>query len=145
MIQEAVEMELQASLDRLKVDMASQTKRIAETEQRISNVEDEHLEHLVRIQTLETNLTLMAEKLDDLKDRSRGNNLRIMGIPESIKTADLFRICKQDIPKALRIDKDCTAEGAHQLGALQPDRKGPKQVIVKYPSNSNKSAILQKF
>lgn len=61
----------------------------------------------------------MAEKLDDLENRSRSKNLRILGLPESVKPADVYKLCKDDIPKALGIDKECLVERAHRLGAPQ--------------------------
>lgn len=75
--------------------------------------------------------SLMA-KLDDLENRSRRNNLRIVWLPETYKPQDLLHLCTHEIPKALDIKKQCEVEGAHRLGAPQMDRRNPRQVIVKY-------------
>lgn len=68
-----------------------------------------------------------------------------MGIPETVKTNELNRLCSHDIPKALGIDKECTIERADCLGATQTDRRGPKQVIAKYLNYNDKAMILQTF
>lgn len=75
----------------MRADMVQHTKQIGEAEQRISTLEDEQLEQQTRIQMLENHITTMAEKLDDLENRSRRNNLRIVGLPESIKPADVYK------------------------------------------------------
>lgn len=74
----------------------------------------------------------MADKLDDLDNRSRRNNLRLVVLPESIKATNLAKICKRDIPRALPMDKKCEIERVHQTGNPQSDRRGPRQVIVNY-------------
>lgn len=48
MIQEAVETAMQAGLDKIRADLATNTTRIRETEQRISHVEDEQTDQLTR-------------------------------------------------------------------------------------------------
>lgn len=83
--------------------------------------------------------------MDDLENRSRRSNIRIVGIPESVKMAELYKICLHEIPKALGIDKECIVERAHRLGAAQVDRRGPRQVIAKYLNYSDKGAIRQRF
>lgn len=74
----------------------------------------------------------MTAKLDDLENRSRRNNIRIVGLPEQYKATDLKDICKQTIPKTLGIKTICTVERAHRLGQLNPDMKTLRQVIVRY-------------
>lgn len=39
----------------------------------------------------------LSEKVDDLENRSRRNNLRILGLPEN----DLVTLCEREIPEAL--------------------------------------------
>lgn len=145
MIQETIEAAMQAGLDKMRKDMESHDARIGEIEERMLNVEDEQTYYQVRIQTLETNINILADKVDDLENRSRRSNIRIVGIQETVKMAELNRICTLDIPRALGIDKECIVERSHRLGAVQADRQGPRQVITKYLNYSNKTAILQKF
>lgn len=96
---------MQAGLEKIRGDMTVLTNQIGEAEQRISDVEDAHMGQQSRIQMLEKSLITMTEKLEDLENRSRRNNLRIVGLPESIKTAEIYKICTQDLPKALGTTK----------------------------------------
>lgn len=66
---------------------------------------------------------LLTDKLDDLENRSRRNNIRIVGLPEQYKASELKDICEQTIPKALGIKTTCTVERAHRLGQINPDKE----------------------
>lgn len=74
----------------------------------------------------------MLDKLDDLENRSRRSNLRIIGIPETVKQDELIHICEEVLPTALGLRNKMTVERAHRIGALQKDRKGFRPVIAKY-------------
>lgn len=43
------------------------------------------------------------------------------------------------------LTKRVIGERAHTLGAPQPERRGPRQVIARYLNFNDKSALLQKF
>lgn len=145
MIQETVEASLQQGLTQLRTDMASQAKNIGDMQQCIVNAEDYIQEGQSHTQTLENTIQLMADNIDDSENRSKRNNLRIIGLPETYKMANLQRLCAEDIPKALGIKHACTVERAHRLGILQTDRKTPRQVITRYLNDQDKADILRLF
>lgn len=89
----------------------------------------------------------MADKIDDLENCSRTNNLRIIGLPGVYKSTDLQKICADTIPEALGLNHTCTMERGHRLGILQADRKRPRQVIiiVRYLNYQDKISILKMF
>lgn len=64
------------------------------------------------MQELEKTVQYMADKINDLENPSRGNNLRIIGLPEAYKMANLHRLCTEYIPKVLGIKHICTVERA---------------------------------
>lgn len=88
-MKEAVKTALQQSLQHIEKEMATGSKHIDEKEQRIVTVEKEMQEGQAATQNLERNYQLMAVKLNNLENRSRRNNLRIVGLPESSKVSDL--------------------------------------------------------
>lgn len=94
---------------------------------------------------MESNVLAVVDKLESLENRSRLNNIHIVGLPETSKAADLHKLCVIDITKELGMVRECMVERAQRLGILQAERKGPRQVIVKYLNNGNKAAIMQKF
>lgn len=103
-IREEVETAIQAGLTQIQEEMAKNIQRITETEQRISTLEDDLLHCQVCMQTAEKPTNSLADKLDDLENRSRRNNCGLWALPEIIKAAKLSMICKRDIPKALELE-----------------------------------------
>lgn len=84
-------------------------------------------------------------KLEDLENTSRRNNLRVIGLPETYKPQHLMDICQTDIPRAMGLKVQYTAERAHRIGPPLQDRQSPRPVIVRYLNYADKNTILQKF
>lgn len=97
----------------------SQHTQNHEAEQRISTLEDELQDSPVRLQTTEKHATTLADKLVDLENRARRNNLRLVGLPKHIKATELTMICKRDIPKALGLENECDIERTYRSGNPQ--------------------------
>lgn len=93
----------------------------------------------------EQSLQILADKVDDLENSTRRNNLRVVGLPESVKPAELQNICEEIIPKALGIHRKMVVERAHCIGAAHKSRRGPRQVITRYLIYNDKSLLLQKL
>lgn len=85
------------------------------------------------------------DKLDDLENRARRNNLRIIGIPESYNQSDIVRLCSKGIPEALGIPTSTPVERAHRLGPLNTDRKTLRAAIAAYLNYADKALILRRF
>lgn len=94
---------------------------------------------------LEQQIQQMADKIDDLKNKSRRNNVRIVGLPESIKTAALFKLCAETIPAEVGLNRHCSVENAHRMGGLRMERKSGRQAIAKYLNYQDKTEILRLF
>lgn len=89
----------------------------------------------------------LNNKIDDLENRSRRCNLRIIGIPETVKGHDLFKFLQTSLPGILQIQEACSdmvIERAHRLGpARQTPENRPCVVIFKTLSFLHKEAIWQ--
>lgn len=103
-------------------EIKEQAKQMADIQQRVATAEEEIQEDHVYARSMELHIQQLTEKLGDIENRSRRNNIRIVGLPESIKTAALFKICNETIPKELGINRPCTVERAHRLGGIKNDR-----------------------
>lgn len=79
------------------------------------------------------------------ENRSRRNNLRIIGIPEKYNAMDILRLCTKGIPEALGMYSPLPVDRAHRLGLFQQDRKTPRATIAAYLSYSDKTQLLQQF
>lgn len=112
MIQEAVDTAVQQGLAQLRQEMAASGKRMGGIENRISGVEDDMHDSKTILASLETTVQQLTLKLDDLENRNRRNNIRVVGLSEQYKASDLKEICEQLIPKAFGIKTICTVKRA---------------------------------
>lgn len=90
----AVTQALNQELAGIKHALEDHSKNFQEAEQHISTLEN-------KISITQGNLHDMAqtnqdlrEKLDDIENRSRRNNLRIVGLPENYKSQRLLDLCQ---------------------------------------------------
>lgn len=84
----------------------------------------------------------ILDQLDDLENRSRRNNLRTIGLPESFTPGE---VCSTGILVAIWLTCPCLVERAHHPGAPSKDRRSPQPVIVQYRNYSDRVALLQSF
>lgn len=102
-IVKAIEQALLQGIREIKQDLHSQTQQITATEQRISDLEDELHQAQALLNNSDRRYQYLADKIEDLENRSHRNNLRVIGLPESYKLQQLLELCQTDIPKALGI------------------------------------------
>lgn len=114
-------------------------------EQRVSQLEEESQEDHFTITSLQQTTQQLQEKLDDLENRSRRNNLRIVGLPKPYKAGELYKPCTKSIPQVLGLTTKCMVKRAHRLRGYNPDRKTLHQVTARYLNHTDKNLITQKF
>lgn len=69
----------------------------------------------------------LRDKIEDLENQSRRNNLRFVGIPESLIGPALITFLSADLPKALGLDSPPdpqSIERAYRLGPQENTRRG---------------------
>ncbi|OCT57071.1 hypothetical protein XELAEV_18004007mg, partial [Xenopus laevis] len=81
------------------LQVMNQAQKITEAEQRISTLEDELDITQKTLYTQQREIAILAEKVDNLENRSR-----IVGIPESVKGADLEKFIKNQLPTSLKME-----------------------------------------
>lgn len=111
----------------------------------ISTIDDDIAEFHSFDNGTDRTIKALLEKVDDLENRSRRNNLRIIGIPESYNNIDVLRLCTSEISETLGLNSTCVVERAHRIGAIQQDKKGPWPSKAKYLNYADKAQILQRF
>lgn len=93
------------------------TERVEEAEERISGAEDEVTQLKTRVNTLESQVKLLLEKMDEMENRSRRNNVRIVGLPEKEEGRDACKFLESWIPSILEMkDTALALERAHRIG-----------------------------
>lgn len=140
-----VDAAVQRGLEQLHLEVQSQAQRIAQTEDRISSLEDDSTAQSAILARITAENRELWSKLDDLENRSRRNNMRIIGLPESVTNNQLANICAKVIPEQLGLRIPCAVERAHRIGQYMESRTKPRHVIVKYLNYADKTAIMQAF
>lgn len=78
-------------------------KKIAELESRTSTLEDDLPLHDQSSSQHDAHIASLREKLDDLENKERRNNICFIGIPESIGPNALVNCLAVDLPAALNL------------------------------------------
>uniref|UniRef100_A0A669BXB9 Uncharacterized protein n=1 Tax=Oreochromis niloticus TaxID=8128 RepID=A0A669BXB9_ORENI len=73
---------LSGTLEKISSSLENISKRVTEAEQRISDVEDGVTDLAGRLAEAEEKIKIMAKSLDDLENRSRRDNIRIINLKE---------------------------------------------------------------
>lgn len=129
--------------------ITTNTKKITELENRTSSCEDTTATLSQTINQQQSEIASLRDKLDDLENRGRRNNLRFIGIPEAIKGDQLNAFLTKDLIQALDLplpSDPLIIERVHRIGPSR-DRAGdrPRQVIAKFQNWSTKEMILRTY
>uniref|UniRef100_A0A5F8G9H3 L1 transposable element RRM domain-containing protein n=1 Tax=Monodelphis domestica TaxID=13616 RepID=A0A5F8G9H3_MONDO len=98
---------------------------------------------------LEENIKYLTDKVIDLENRGRRENLRIIGLPEKPEINTKLDMVIQDIikencPEILEQGGNTSTDRAHRTpSTLNPQKTTPRNVIAKFQSYQTKEKILQ--
>ncbi|RXN22433.1 LINE-1 type transposase domain-containing 1 [Labeo rohita] len=138
---------IQESLSNLTGRVASNESRLTEAEARISAAEDGMLTQERRITSRDKELSLLRAKIDDLENRGRWKNLRIVGLPEKAEGSDpIVQYLTRMLPKWLDLTPETRfeIERAHRsLGPVPGANHVPRSVLVRFLRYVDKELILQ--
>lgn len=131
----------------LRNDMQNLRERVKETESRISQLEDAAAPLPARLSSLEKAAGLWSQRADDLENRLRRNNLRILGLPERSEGGDPCSFAeswlKDTFPNAA-LSPVFAVERAHRVPARPlPPGAPPRPFLVRLLSSRDRDAILQ--
>ncbi|XP_044151345.1 histamine H3 receptor-like [Bufo gargarizans] len=143
---------IQVALNKLHEEVALH-HRFVEIEQRLACVEEDSAGAAAKHKDLFQLANRLQEKLEDLENRSRRSNFRLVGIPESVPPQDLRRLFESDLPQALGLDGKRRVERALCVGpqrepmapSSMTTNQRPCQVICKYLDYSDKEDILRAY
>ncbi|KAJ8375250.1 hypothetical protein SKAU_G00058300 [Synaphobranchus kaupii] len=104
------------------------------TEERISSVEDTVNSEKGKTEALVKQVALLTNKLDELENRSRRSNLRLVNLPEKVEKNDAIAFLEKWLPEALgpaTFPTPPIIERAHRLpGRAQSNRTPPPRVLI---------------
>ena len=138
---------IQSSLSKIEMAMSTLADQVEEMEGHISANEDNIKDATTHIGKLEEVQSLKG-KVDDL-NRSRCNNIRVLGLPENAEGRDAAGFLERVLPELLGIENfstPITCERAHRLGkppAGGADALRPRPMIAKLLNFKNKEKIMR--
>lgn len=136
--------ELHSILDKLSSRVEDNTKRITETENRISDDEDRITTLENKLAELEQRVKILTDRAEDSENRSRRENIRIIGLKEGAEGNQAVRFFETWLPDTLGLETkrgSIKIDRAHR--ALGPPKKNyNRPVIIKLHNFSDKQRIL---
>ena len=95
------------------------------------------------IRDLQTRLTNVEERCDDLEQYSRRNTVRIRGVAEALnENTDI--VVKELAARKLSVDiSDSDVVRSHRVGRRAEDRSTPRDIIVRFTTHNTKTSVMR--
>lgn len=139
--------DLKNDMGHVRQDLRKINERVKEAEERISRVEDQlpTLSQTVKTHTQQINSLLL--KVDDLENRSRRSNLRLVGVPEKEEGRDpvaYFERWLLEVVGRNILSSFFAIERAHRVPARAPPPGAPpRPILMKLLNFRDRDAILR--
>lgn len=138
--------DIQAKLTRIETSMSTLSEQLIEVETRVSATEDDLRDTRLIVTRLEKDVFYLKDKVQDLENRSRRSNIRIVNLPEKSEGSNLVSFLERVIPEILGVENFLSPliiERAHRTGKIASDRMTPRIILVKLLNFRDKQKILQ--
>lgn len=120
--------------------------RVGEAEERIVGVENSTECLQATVADLQKKVSDMSAHIDDLENRGRRCNLRILGLPEGTEGSDPVHFFEKWLPDYLKITTKAgriKLDRAHRsLAPLPGPAQRPRPVIIKFHNFTDKQRVL---
>ena len=138
----------------IQCDMKAVSLRVTEAEDRISTNEDDVASLKTQTSTMKAVIEELVSKVDELENRARRSNLRLVGLPEKVEGSDMCVFLERWIPEVLgkhHFPRPVLIERAHRIsGAGVNDaeaggRSGarPRVVLMKFLNYADKFRAMK--
>ncbi len=125
---------IMSAIQEVKQEVKDFSNRLTTAEQWISDTEDQVSGLQYTVDTLQQQVKTFGEKLEDQENRSRRNNVRIVGLPEGVEGSDVVGFIEKWLPEVLGPDKfsgPVINERAHRLQDRR-DRNTPEYSLCAF-------------
>uniref|UniRef100_A0A5F8G9K0 L1 transposable element RRM domain-containing protein n=1 Tax=Monodelphis domestica TaxID=13616 RepID=A0A5F8G9K0_MONDO len=135
--------------DQTEKENQSLKVRIRQLEDNDLAKEQELIKQSQKTKELEDNIQYLTDKVTDLENRGRRDNLRSIGLPEKPEINSnlddiIHDIIKENCPEILEQGGNTGIERVHRTpSTLNPQKTTPRNVIAKFQSFQAKEKILQ--
>lgn len=141
---------LLGAIQGIQGELKAVSVRMTDAEERISTNQDDINSLRAQSNTMKVALEELVLKVDDLENRARRSNLRLVGLPEEKEGANMCTFLEKWIPEVLgehSFPALITIERAHQIGRVNEtgDRSSvrPRVVVMKFLNYADKSRVLK--
>lgn len=116
--------------------LAEITNRISQVESRLGFLEEANERQQANPPATVTEVEALRQKLDDIENRERRNNLRFIGFPEGCEDGNTMSFLIKCLPEILNLDSPGGLEidRAHRIGGLRkssgPEHPSPARPII---------------
>ncbi|KAJ1088167.1 hypothetical protein NDU88_001326 [Pleurodeles waltl] len=126
----------------MRLDIAGFQARVTGLEHRMGSLETQ----MATSQDRDQDLLYLKSKFTDLEDRSRRDNIRLLGIPENEKSTDIQAFLSSTLPKltSLNFDPPLEFQHVHRVGPKRSDASlRPRPIIACLLRHNQTRQILQ--
>lgn len=130
----------------IKGDLLSHSRRTGETEERISQREEDVTALQQKVKQLEGTTEILRNKIQEQEDRARRSNLRLVGLPEKTECPDICSFLENWLPKVLGDTLTFTPviERAHRGGQANMSwSSAPRPIVIKFLNYKDRENTLR--
>lgn len=128
---------LQMDFGLLRRDMDKVQDRLGEAERRVGESEDSIRDHHATLHTLQVRMKVLESRAEDSENRSRRNNLRVVGFPEGAEGQDTVafteHLLRTHLPGAA-FSPHYAVERAHKMPPPYVDNREPPPHVYLSPT-----------
>lgn len=139
--------DLKEEMVHVRHDLQKMTDRVKAAEDRISNVEDQLPSLCKATKSATQQIAALLSKVDDLENRSRRSNIRIVGVPEKEEGRDpvtFFESWLMEVMGKNILSPFFAIERAHRVPARPPPPGAPpRPILMKLLHFRDRDAILR--
>ena len=140
--------EIRMDIGLIHHDLQAVRERMAEAEKRISSLEDNYTPVPNRILAAEKQVTYLNQKVDDLENRLRRNNIRFVGLPERAEgknPGDFVETWIKTLFPDTTFSTVFAVERAHRIPAKPPAPGAPaRPLLARFLNCKDRDLILRK-
>lgn len=134
----------------IRTDLDAIKGRLTTAESRISDTEDTTAQLKSKVTDLETKMKVLTEKNEDLENRSRRSNIRLIGLPENTEGKDAETFLERWLPDVLGAEifpSPVRIERAHRIpsGSVKSTSPAspPRPLILKFLNFRDKVRVMK--
>ena len=145
-IQESKLNTIQSAMTAVEAKLSDIGTRLGNAESRLDFLEDANRALEANPPATQSEVETLRQKVDDLENRSRRNNLRFVGFPEGCEGSDALAFLRKVVPQMLNIvfPGGLEIDRAHRsLARRRPDGQPPRAILARFLRFQDRERIAE--